>query len=106
MVATSMTRAALSAVGANSELVVKHLHRVGTVRRILPNGRALVLGSHGDDWISNQVYWRGWAGYETEMPRCGFTSRPVRALSSTSAPMSPSMRSWLLTRTQRAGSCV
>lgn len=67
MVATSMTRAALHAVGANSELVVKHLHRVGTVRRILPNERTLVLWSHGDDWVSNQVYWRGWAGYEPEM---------------------------------------
>ena len=67
MVSTSMTRAALLAVGAHSELVVKHLHRVGTVRRILPNGRALVLWSRGDDWVSNQVYWRGWAGYEPEM---------------------------------------
>jgi FkbM family methyltransferase len=67
MVATSMTRAALHAVGAHSELVVKHLPRVGTVRRILPNGRALVLWSRGDDWVANQVYWRGWAGYEPEM---------------------------------------
>ena len=62
-----MTRAALHAVGVHSELVVKHLHRVGTVRRILPNGKALVLWSLGDDWISNQIYWRGWAGYEPEM---------------------------------------
>ena len=67
MVVTSMTRAALHAVGVHSELVVKHLHRVGTVRRVLPNGRALVLWSRGDDWISNQIYWRGWAGYEPEM---------------------------------------
>ena len=67
MVATSMTRATLHAVGVHSELAVKHLHRVGTVRRILPNGRALVLWSRGDDWISNQIYWRGWAGYEPEM---------------------------------------
>jgi len=67
LAATSMTRAALLAVGAHSELVVKHLHRIGIVRRILPNGRTLVLWSHGDDWVSNQVYWRGWAGYEPEM---------------------------------------
>jgi FkbM family methyltransferase len=25
------------------------------------------LWSRADDWISNQVYWRGWAGYEPEM---------------------------------------
>src|SRR4051812_31722330 len=24
------------------------------------------LWSRGDDWISNQVFWRGWSGYEPE----------------------------------------
>ena len=24
------------------------------------------LWSRGDDWVSNQVFWRGWAGYEPE----------------------------------------
>ena len=67
ILATSVTRATLRAVGGHSELVVKHLHRVGAVRRSLPNGRELVLWSRGDDWIANQVYWRGWAGYEPEM---------------------------------------
>ena len=64
MVATSMTGAALHAIGARCAFVVKHLHRVGTVRWSPPNGRALVLWSRGDDWISNQVYLRGRAGYE------------------------------------------
>ncbi|HXF39135.1 MAG TPA: FkbM family methyltransferase, partial [Blastocatellia bacterium] len=32
----------------------------------LPNGRTLHLWSRADDWVSNQVYWRGWQGYEPE----------------------------------------
>lgn len=56
----------LNATGLHSELAVKHLHRVGLVRRRLPNGRALSLWSRADDWVSNQVYWRGWDGYEPE----------------------------------------
>jgi FkbM family methyltransferase len=32
----------------------------------LPNGRTLRLWSRADDWVSNQVYWRGWQGYEPE----------------------------------------
>jgi FkbM family methyltransferase len=43
---------------------IRHLHRVGNVAARLPNGRVLRLRSRGDDWISNQVFWRGWAGYE------------------------------------------
>jgi FkbM family methyltransferase len=27
----------------------------------------LRLRSHGDDWVSNQVFWRGWTGYEPEI---------------------------------------
>jgi FkbM family methyltransferase len=45
---------------------VKHLPRVGLVESALPNGRLLRLSSRGDDWVSNQVFWRGWAGYEPE----------------------------------------
>ena len=30
------------------------------VRRKLPNGRTLRLWSEADDWVSNQIYWRGW----------------------------------------------
>jgi FkbM family methyltransferase len=36
------------------------------VRSKLPNGRTLRLWSLADDWVSNQVYWRGWRGYEPE----------------------------------------
>lgn len=53
-------------LGRRSELVVKHLHRVGHVQARLPNGRLLRLWSRGDDWIANQVFWHGWNGYEPE----------------------------------------
>jgi len=65
-VTTSVTFGALNAAGIRPEFIVKHLHRVGTVRRRLPNGRTLSLWSRGDDWVSNQIYWRGWDGYEQE----------------------------------------
>jgi len=65
-VSTTVVKAVMSATGLQSELVVKHLHRVGIVRVKLPNGRVLSLWSRGDDWITNQVYWRGWSGYEPD----------------------------------------
>jgi FkbM family methyltransferase len=65
-VTTSVVRALLKASRLNSEFLIKHLHRVGTVRSQLPNGRKLRLWSRADDWVSNQVYWRGWNGYEPE----------------------------------------
>jgi len=61
--ATSVGRACL---GSSSEWLVKHLPRSGTASAALPNGRTLKLRSHGDDWVSNQVFWRGWSGYEPE----------------------------------------
>jgi FkbM family methyltransferase len=64
--ATSTVHALFSATGLRSEFIVKHLHRVGDVRLALPNKRTLRLWSRGDDWVSNQVYWRGWKGYEPE----------------------------------------
>ncbi|MEP7272579.1 MAG: FkbM family methyltransferase [Acidobacteriota bacterium] len=64
--ATTSVRAVLSATGLQSEQVIKHLHRVGTVETRLPNGRTLRLWSRADDWVSNQVFWRGWKGYEPE----------------------------------------
>lgn len=39
---------------------------MGEVCDRLPNRRLLRLWSQGDDWISNQVFWRGWSGYEPE----------------------------------------
>jgi len=63
-IATSLVRATLRAIGVESPAVIKHLHRIGTVQSTLPNGRTLRLWSHADDWISNQVFWKGWIGYE------------------------------------------
>ena len=63
---TASVRAALSLAGARSEWAVKHLPRCGRVEATLPDGRTLVLRSRGDDWVSNQVFWRGWTGHEPE----------------------------------------
>lgn len=59
-------RAALSLAGARSEWAVRHLPRCGRVEAALPEGGTLVLWSLGDDWVSNQVFWRGWTGHEPE----------------------------------------
>lgn len=45
---------------------MRHLHRLGRVATRLPDGRVLRLWSQADDWVSNQVFWRGWQGYEPE----------------------------------------
>jgi FkbM family methyltransferase len=63
---TSTARALCRALGVTPAPVVRHLHRVGTVSCALPNGRVLKLWSRGDDWVSNQIYWKGLAGYEPE----------------------------------------
>jgi FkbM family methyltransferase len=65
-VVTSTVRATLGAGGKPPAWAVGHLHRVGAVRADLPNGHILRLWSRGDDWIGNQVFWRGWAGHEPE----------------------------------------
>ena len=64
--ATLTTRAVSHLAGREFESAIKHLPRTGPVRSQLPNGKVLRLWSRGDDWISNQVFWRGWAGYEPE----------------------------------------
>src|SRR5262245_6348395 len=66
MISTSVMATAFAVTRTRSEFVCKHLPRVGTVRRRLPNGGTLSLWSRGDDWVSNQIYWRGWDGYEPE----------------------------------------
>lgn len=63
---TGVARAVVRMGHVESEFVIKHLIRVGVVSAPLPGGRTLTLWSKGDDWISNQVFWRGWDGYETE----------------------------------------
>jgi len=52
--------------GVRHEWAVRHLHRVGSVSAKLPNGRTLRLSSRGDDWVSNQVFWRGWLAHEAD----------------------------------------
>lgn len=64
--ATSTIRSLLAAGGLKSEFIIKHLHRIDLVETLLPNDKTLRLQSKGDDWVSNQVFWRGWAGYEPE----------------------------------------
>jgi FkbM family methyltransferase len=72
LVATNLTRTALRVLGVEWDLAVRHLHRVGTVGAALPNGRTLRLWSQADDWVSNQVFWKGWDGYEPETARVFF----------------------------------
>jgi FkbM family methyltransferase len=76
--ATHATRAAMRALGRDSELAIKHLPHVGTTKMTLPNGRRARMWSLGDDWVSNQVFWRGWGGYESEVTQL-FWSLATRA---------------------------
>ena len=64
---THSARTATRTLGVQSELAIKHLPHVGTTTMILPGRRRARLWSRGDDWVSNQVFWRGWDGYEPEM---------------------------------------
>lgn len=65
-VATWSIRAFFNLTGLRSEFVIRHLHRVGNVECRLPNGHTLRLWSKADDWVSNQIFWRGLDGYEPE----------------------------------------
>jgi FkbM family methyltransferase len=64
--ATVATRSVSRLIGREFESAIKHLPRTGPVRATLPNGEVIRLWSRGDDWVSNQVFWRGWNGYEPE----------------------------------------
>jgi len=64
--ATSTVRRVLDILGIRPACVVRHLHRAGTTRCRLPNGRVLKLWSRGDDWVCTQIYWKGLSGYEPE----------------------------------------
>jgi FkbM family methyltransferase len=63
---TSAARAAFRVAGRDSDLVVRHVFRVGEVKCSLPTGQTLKLWSLGDDHIPNHLYWRGWQGFEPE----------------------------------------
>lgn len=62
-------RGAARRTGVSPELAIRHLPRSGVTRMTLPGGQRARLWSRGDDWVSNQVFWRGWDGYEPEMAR-------------------------------------
>jgi FkbM family methyltransferase len=62
----------MRALGVEWGFAIRHLHRVGAVRATLPNGRTMRLWSRADDWVSNQVFWKGWSGYEPETARVFF----------------------------------
>jgi FkbM family methyltransferase len=64
---THGTRAIMHALGRESEFAIKHLPHVGTTTMSLPDGRTARLWSRGDDWVSNQVFWRGCCGYEGDV---------------------------------------
>jgi FkbM family methyltransferase len=71
--ATALARSLMNLTGRKAEWVIRHLPRVGRASARLPNGRVLRLWSRGDEWISNQVFWRGWAGHEPETTRVFFS---------------------------------
>ena len=63
---THGVRAVAHTLGVTPEFAIKHLPHTGATHMKLPGNRHAVLWSRGDDWISNQVFWRGWNGYEPE----------------------------------------
>jgi len=65
-VATTVVKSLCGLRGATPESVVRRLPRVGTVHTRLPDGRTLRLWSFGDDFVANEVFWKGWDGYEPE----------------------------------------
>lgn len=64
--ATGFVRSASRLTGGPPDWAIDHVHRMGHVVSRLPNGRTLRLWSQADDWVSNQVFWKGWQGYEPE----------------------------------------
>jgi FkbM family methyltransferase len=65
-IATTAVRACLRAGGFEPGLVATKLRRVGGVWDRLPNGCILRLWTEDDDLIPNEVFWRGWRGFEPE----------------------------------------
>ncbi len=63
---TGGVRALLRVLGARSAWCTCHLHRVGRVSALLPNGRTLRLQGERDDAIPNRIFWEGWSAFEPE----------------------------------------
>ncbi len=66
LVALNGLKAILRLVGRESELAIRYFHPVGVVASRLPNGRILRLWTRADEFITTQVFWRGWDGFEPE----------------------------------------
>jgi hypothetical protein len=65
--ATGLTKDVCNILNAEyPDFAIRHLPRCGAVTATPPNGSRMWLWSRGDDWIANQVYWRGWAASEPE----------------------------------------
>lgn len=77
--ATRAVRSAARACGSTPSWAVEHLHPVGRVAALLPNGHALHLWSRGDDWVCNQLFWRGWRAHEVETAPVFFRLAQVSA---------------------------
>jgi FkbM family methyltransferase len=67
--ATTAVRFVADQLGVTPELAIKHLPRSGLTVTTLPDGTRARFWSRGDDWIANQVFWRGWDAYERETVR-------------------------------------
>ncbi len=67
--ATTTLRFVANRFGVTPEFAIKHLPRSGLTVTTLPDGRRARFWSRGDDWVANQVFWRGWDGHERETVR-------------------------------------
>jgi FkbM family methyltransferase len=63
---TNLIRGVARSLNVTPEWAIKHLPRSGEVAMVLPNGRRAWMWSRGDDWVANQVFWRGWDGHEPD----------------------------------------
>ncbi|HLL73740.1 MAG TPA: FkbM family methyltransferase [Pyrinomonadaceae bacterium] len=78
---TSVVKAVSALGGGAPDAVVRHLPRIGRVCTRLPNSRVLCMYSRGDDLVTNQIFWRGWGGYEPETAPVFFElAREARAV--------------------------
>jgi FkbM family methyltransferase len=66
---TGGLRVVLPARARRRPALARYLPRVGIVEAALPGGRLLRMESRGDDDIAAPLFWRGWAGHESETAR-------------------------------------
>jgi len=66
---TGGLRAVLPPRARSHPKLARYLPRVGIVEAALPGGRLLHMESRGDDDIAAPLFWRGWAGHESETAR-------------------------------------